>query len=137
MRSAGRGGRQRRIGRLRREGTGGRQRSQDKATNGLKSRSSPRPQPGRRRGPVRNEDMTHFPTPDHARLAETGMYRPDLESDACGVGLVTATDGKPSHRVLEAAIEALRSAWHRGAADADGKTGAGETGRERWRERGG
>ena len=38
--------------------------------------------------------MTYYPTPDHQRLAEDGMYRPDLESDACGVGMVAATDGK-------------------------------------------
>ena len=69
--------------------------------------------------------MTHYPTPEHARLAEHGMYRPDLESDACGVGLVAATDGKASRRVVEAAIEALRAVWHRGAVDADGKTGDG------------
>ena len=69
--------------------------------------------------------MTHYPTPDHARLAEQGMYRPDLESDACGVGMVAATDGKASRRVVEAAIEALRAVWHRGAVDADGKTGDG------------
>ena len=69
--------------------------------------------------------MTHYPTPDHARLAEQGMYRPDMESDACGVGMVAATDGKPSRRVVEAAIEALRAVWHRGAVDADGMTGDG------------
>jgi len=69
--------------------------------------------------------MTHFPTPEHRRLAEEGLYRPDTESDACGVGLVAATDGKPSRRVVEAAIEALRAVWHRGAVDADGKTGDG------------
>ena len=27
------------------------------------------------------------------RLAREGMYRPEFESDACGVGLVAATDG--------------------------------------------
>jgi len=69
--------------------------------------------------------MTHYPTPEHARLAADGMYRPDMESDACGVGLVAATDGKASRRVVEAAIEALRAVWHRGAVDADGKTGDG------------
>ncbi|MDP3784122.1 MAG: hypothetical protein Q8Q79_14545, partial [Sphingopyxis sp.] len=62
--------------------------------------------------------MTYYPTPEHARLAEHGMYRPDLESDACGVGMVAATDGKASRRVAEAAIEALRAVWHRGAVDA-------------------
>ncbi|MDM7965801.1 glutamate synthase large subunit [Blastomonas fulva] len=69
--------------------------------------------------------MTHYPTPEHERLAREGMYRPDYESDACGVGLVAATDGKPSRRVVESAIDALKAVWHRGAVDADGKTGDG------------
>ena len=69
--------------------------------------------------------MTQPLTPEHARLAAEGMYHPDLESDACGVGLVAATDGKASRRVVEAAIEALRAVWHRGAVDADGMTGDG------------
>jgi len=69
--------------------------------------------------------MTNFLSPEHARLAAEGMYHPDLESDACGVGLVAATDGRASRRVVEAAIEALRAVWHRGAVDADGKTGDG------------
>jgi glutamate synthase (NADPH/NADH) large chain len=59
------------------------------------------------------------------RLAREGMYRPETESDACGVGLVASVDGKPSRRVVEAGIEALKAVWHRGAVDADGKTGDG------------
>jgi glutamate synthase (NADPH/NADH) large chain len=62
---------------------------------------------------------------ERARIAATGMYRPDLESDACGVGLVAATDGRPQRRVVTAAIDALKAVWHRGAVDADGKTGDG------------
>ncbi len=58
-------------------------------------------------------------------LAEHGMYRPEFESDACGVGLIAATDGKPSRRVVQSAIDALKAVWHRGAVDADGKTGDG------------
>ncbi|MBX9795770.1 glutamate synthase large subunit [Sphingomonas sp.] len=60
-----------------------------------------------------------------ARLAAEGMYRPEFESDACGVGLVAATDGKPSRRVVASAIDALKAVWHRGAVDADGMTGDG------------
>ena len=60
-----------------------------------------------------------------ADLAAHGMYRPDMESDCCGVGLIAATDGKPSRRVVASAIEALKAVWHRGAVDADGKTGDG------------
>lgn len=62
---------------------------------------------------------------ERARIAAEGMYHPDLEGDACGVGLVAATDGRPSRRVVASAIDALKAVWHRGAVDADGKTGDG------------
>lgn len=62
---------------------------------------------------------------ERARIAREGMYHPDLESDACGVGMVAATDGRPSRRVVASAIDALKAVWHRGAVDADGKTGDG------------
>jgi len=48
-----------------------------------------------------------------------------MEHDACGVGFVAALDGKPRRAVVVKAIEALRALWHRGAVDADGKTGDG------------
>ncbi|WP_310496380.1 glutamate synthase large subunit [Sandarakinorhabdus sp.] len=62
---------------------------------------------------------------ERQRMADIGMYRPDLEGDACGVGLIAATDGKASRRVVTLAIDALKAVWHRGAVDADGKTGDG------------
>ncbi|MCH7693716.1 MAG: glutamate synthase large subunit, partial [Proteobacteria bacterium] len=58
-------------------------------------------------------------------LAETGLYNPADEHGACGVGFVAAIDGKPRREVVLAAINALKSVWHRGAVDADGKTGDG------------
>jgi len=64
-------------------------------------------------------------TDPRQHLATHGMYRPDFESDACGVGLVAATDGRPSRRVVQSAVDALKAVWHRGAVDADGKTGDG------------
>ncbi|SEM69989.1 glutamate synthase (NADPH) large subunit [Sphingomonas gellani] len=64
-------------------------------------------------------------TDQRAYLAEHGMYRPDSEGDACGVGLVASTDGTASRRVVQSAIDALKAVWHRGAVDADGKTGDG------------
>ncbi len=60
-----------------------------------------------------------------AHLARHGMYDPAEEHDACGVGLVAAIDGKPRREVVLAGIEALKAVWHRGAVDADGKTGDG------------
>ena len=60
---------------------------------------------------------------DH--LEQTGMYNPDEEHASCGVGMIAAMDGTPSRRVVESGIEALKKIWHRGAVDADGKTGDG------------
>lgn len=54
-----------------------------------------------------------------------GLYDPADERDACGVGLVAALDGKRRRDVVVAGIDALKALWHRGAVDADGKTGDG------------
>lgn len=59
------------------------------------------------------------------RLAREGLYHPSEEHDACGVGLIAAIDGKPRREVVDAGIAALKAVWHRGAVDADGKTGDG------------
>ncbi len=60
-----------------------------------------------------------------AKLTAGRVYHPSQEHDACGVGLVAAIDGKPRRDVVLAGIEALKAVWHRGAVDADGKTGDG------------
>jgi len=60
-----------------------------------------------------------------AYMAEHGMYREEDEHSSCGVGLVVAIDGKKSRKVVENGIAALKAIWHRGAVDADGKTGDG------------
>jgi glutamate synthase (NADPH) large chain len=58
-------------------------------------------------------------------LAKHGLYDPKNEHDACGVGFIAAIDGKPRREIVEAGIEALKAVYHRGAVDADGKTGDG------------
>ncbi|MBO0710020.1 MAG: glutamate synthase large subunit [Acetobacteraceae bacterium] len=58
-----------------------------------------------------------------AALSDT--YDPAQEHDSCGVGLIAALDGKPRREVVQAGIDALKAVWHRGAVDADGKTGDG------------
>jgi glutamate synthase (NADPH/NADH) large chain len=61
---------------------------------------------------------------DAARLRDAAHI--DLtEHDACGVGLVAALDGVARREVVQAGIDALKAVWHRGAVDADGKTGDG------------
>src|SRR5262245_36094845 len=62
---------------------------------------------------------------ESARLERDGLYSREDERDSCGVGMVVATDGKPRREVVAAAINALKSVYHRGAVDADGKTGDG------------
>ncbi len=58
-------------------------------------------------------------------MAENGLYSEAEEHSSCGVGLVVSIDGKPSRQVVENGIAALKAIWHRGAVDADGKTGDG------------
>ncbi len=60
-----------------------------------------------------------------AYMAEHSLYQADDEHASCGVGLVVSIDGKPSRGVVENGIKALKAIWHRGAVDADGKTGDG------------
>ena len=59
------------------------------------------------------------------KLIDAGAYDPRDERDACGVGLVAALDAEPRREIVEMGIRALKNVWHRGAVDADGKTGDG------------
>ncbi|SCZ65293.1 glutamate synthase (NADPH) large subunit [Epibacterium ulvae] len=58
-------------------------------------------------------------------MSENGLYGEEEEHSSCGVGLVVSVDGQKSRKVVEAGIDALKAIWHRGAVDADGKTGDG------------
>ena len=60
-----------------------------------------------------------------AFLSNQGMYAEEEEHSSCGVGLVVSIEGKKSRKVVDNGIAALRAVWHRGAVDADGKTGDG------------
>jgi len=59
------------------------------------------------------------------KLIDANAYYPSLEHDACGVGLVASTKGEKSRKIVEFGIQALKAVWHRGAVDADEKTGDG------------
>ena len=58
-------------------------------------------------------------------MSENSLYSESDERASCGVGMVVAIDGTRSRKVVKAGIEALKAVWHRGAVDADGKTGDG------------
>jgi len=59
------------------------------------------------------------------KLTQGNIYESRNEHDACGVGFIATTDKKKSRKVVEYGIQALKAVWHRGAVDADGKTGDG------------
>jgi glutamate synthase (NADPH/NADH) large chain/glutamate synthase (ferredoxin) len=64
--------------------------------------------------------MTHA-----SKLQKQGLYDPAFEHDACGVGFVANIQGVKSHDILEQAIHILDRLIHRGAVDADAKSGDG------------
>ncbi len=68
--------------------------------------------------------LTDYETKRDA-LIEAGAYDPSHERSSCGVGLVASIKGTPRRDVVEMSIQALKNVWHRGAVDADGKTGDG------------
>ena len=54
-----------------------------------------------------------------------GLYRPEFEHDACGVGIVADIKGRKSHDVVSHGMEVLSHLAHRGAEGSDPETGDG------------
>ncbi|MBQ8928573.1 MAG: glutamate synthase large subunit [Oscillospiraceae bacterium] len=54
-----------------------------------------------------------------------GLYDPQFEHDACGIGAVVNIQGIPSRRVVEDALHIVENLEHRAGKDAEGKTGDG------------
>ena len=54
-----------------------------------------------------------------------GLYNPASEHDACGVGFVANINGQRSNTILRRALTCACALIHRGAMDADAKTGDG------------
>ncbi len=70
------------------------------------------------------DSYSHYLT-QRQRLIDGHAYDPASEISACGVGFVCAIDGSPRRDVVELAVRALKALFHRGAVDADGKSGDG------------
>ena len=58
-------------------------------------------------------------------LASKGLYSPEQEHDACGVGVVADIKGRKSHQIVEEGLQVLINLGHRGAAGSDPETGDG------------
>ncbi|MGN0846343.1 MAG: glutamate synthase subunit alpha, partial [Kiritimatiellia bacterium] len=56
---------------------------------------------------------------------QRGLYRPEYEHDACGVGLVASLDNVASRTIVESGLTVLKRLMHRGATGNDPRTGDG------------
>ncbi len=65
---------------------------------------------------------------DNVRLGppqKQGLYDPQFEHDACGVGFVVNMKGRKSHALVEQALQILVNLDHRGACGCEANTGDG------------
>jgi len=53
------------------------------------------------------------------------LYNPAFEHDGCGTGFIADIAGRPSHRIVQLAVEACVRVTHRGAVSADAASGDG------------
>src|SRR5512146_1636691 len=54
-----------------------------------------------------------------------GLYDPQFEHEACGVGFVVNIKGRKSHAIIQQAIQILLNLDHRGACGCEANTGDG------------
>lgn len=54
-----------------------------------------------------------------------GLYDPQFEHDACGIGFIANIKGKTSHGIINQAIQILKNLAHRGGVGSDPDTGDG------------
>jgi glutamate synthase (NADPH) large chain len=61
----------------------------------------------------------------HKTTTTKGLYTPELEHDACGIGFVANINGTKSNNVLRDALSMLENMEHRGGRGCNAKTGDG------------
>ncbi|MFP3324401.1 glutamate synthase large subunit [Planococcus sp. SIMBA_160] len=54
-----------------------------------------------------------------------GLYHPDQEHEACGIGMIANIDGRKSHSIVQNAVNILCNLEHRGGQSSDTSTGDG------------
>jgi glutamate synthase (ferredoxin) len=62
---------------------------------------------------------------DFSPATHAPLYNARFEHDACGIGFVADLSGRDTHKILDDALRCLERLAHRGALDADGKSGDG------------
>ncbi|MCK5906845.1 MAG: hypothetical protein KAG37_04600, partial [Flavobacteriales bacterium] len=54
-----------------------------------------------------------------------GMYLPEMEHDACGIGFISHLKAKPSNKIIKNALTMLENMEHRGGQSVDEQSGDG------------
>ncbi|HXI52976.1 MAG TPA: glutamate synthase large subunit [Candidatus Saccharimonadales bacterium] len=71
-----------------------------------------------------SETLRRTLIPRHAP-GKQGLYDPQFEHDACGVGFLVNVKGRKSHGIIQQALQILRNLDHRGACGCEANTGDG------------
>ncbi|PWT99513.1 MAG: glutamate synthase large subunit [Bacteroidetes bacterium] len=58
-------------------------------------------------------------------MVSNGLYSPEFERDACGIGFVANIKGNKSHQIISDALTVLENMEHRGACGCENNTGDG------------
>src|SRR5258707_12609030 len=72
-----------------------------------------------------NLKNTNGPILTNGLPPKQGLYDPQFEHDACGVGFVVNVKGRKSHEIIKQAIQVLLNLDHRGACGCEVNTGDG------------
>ncbi|MBO4724360.1 MAG: hypothetical protein J5596_03445, partial [Bacteroidaceae bacterium] len=56
-------------------------------------------------------------------MKKYGLYDPQNEHDACGIGMMVNLKGGKTHQLVDSALTLLENMKHRGAEAADNKSG--------------
>ena len=73
----------------------------------------------------RKPSRKSHPTPRIRAPGKQGLYDPQFEHDACGVGFVVNIKGEKSHTIIRQALQLLSNLDHRGACGCEANTGDG------------
>ena len=69
--------------------------------------------------------MNKTVSPQILAPSQQGLYDPQFEHDACGVGFIVHKTGKQSHSIVEQGLTILLNLDHRGACGCEPNTGDG------------
>ncbi|MFM2082144.1 MAG: hypothetical protein RL380_835, partial [Verrucomicrobiota bacterium] len=81
--------------------------------------------PGFTKAAMTNTQNEHTASAPQGLPAKQGLYDPQFEHDACGLGFVVNIKGKKSHQTVTDALQILVNLDHRGACGCETNTGDG------------